>query len=830
MKAFGVAALLASAMTVTAQQPLQKSDPRSRVPSRVVAPLKTKAALNVNTASSKGLKRLTSAKAQSQQTEVVNEDFAKFTRGSESNPDTVNWVANTWKGTTNDIDANLTQQSGWIGDFVAQAGGTVGLRAPGAASQTPAFIATSPQDFSGSVTVTFRAKRWKGYKANVIINGYVSDGNNNVYQGEGSSPTFRIFGGDDGWQYFTWTFDCTNSNPAYRIFLMTYDWVILDDINVRVSADKFVAEPTLKPITNVTDSGFTINWETVRAANTYLIGLKKKVWTSDELTPSFFYDFEDETVPEGFAGKVSVEDEVGLNGTMGLVSTDTLILPSNNATMKQCEFFMGVTGPANASADKLADSRILLAYQRDGQWEQQGYYQAKYFLNNMTYENLLYSWYSGDLSNIYSGVRLIADNFPEGYKLVVDSVAITTNRPFDFEVINEPGNFYSDGENPGTGEGFIDWHVSSTLAKPVTSYRVEKLDRVFEPYDPSAEYYYAVIARRYTTNSTYTWYHAFQPAAPVAIDPTDVDERGAYTANWEKSLKATRYSVTNYGAYFATKDEENHVLIDEDFSRITSEVTTVTDPTAPESLGNDYQLMSFDDYTILPGWSGISNTIAQGYLGCGQASYYVPMIYTPTFQADNDNKVTIAVKAVGTPGDNLLLTFQDGNAYAVGFDASGNIDMEGSVPESAKEMCIRINSYSYMPFMLDAFAVKQNLKAGAQVYTALETVTVDASEQSYTFTGLSDEYPYYAYDVRALQDLDNQTSTSEASNRVVLDLNNPENPVVDGVSDAITTTGNNAFAKIVARYGIDGRAVSANTKGLQIVKLSNGKTLKMIVK
>ena len=54
--------------------------------------------------------------------------------------------------------------------------------------------------------------------------------------------------------------------------------------------------------------------------------------------------------------------------------------------------------------------------------------------------------------------------------------------------------------------------------------------------------------------------------------------------------------------------------------------------------------------------------------------------------------------------------------------------------------------------------------------------------------------------------------------------------MVDGVSDAITTTGNNAFAKIVARYGIDGRAVSANTKGLQIVKLSNGKTLKMIVK
>jgi len=832
LKVFGIATLLATATTASAQSLRQKADPGSLIPSHVVTPIKSNASLKLNAPQAKGLTRLSPAKAASQQTELINEDFSKFTSGSEENPDTVNWVANTWKGTNNDIDASLTQKAGWIGNFIAQAGGAAGLRAPGAAYQTSAFIATPAQDYSGSVTVTFRARRWPGYKSNVNIMGYVGDSEGNWYNGKDATSTFGIFGGDDGWQYYTWTFDCYNSNPAFRIYLMTYDWAIIDDVNVRVSADNFVAEPTMKPITNVTDSGFTINWESVRAANTYLIGLKKKVWTSDELTPSFFYDFEDETVPDGFTGNLSVEDGVGLKGTMGLVSADTICLPSNNATMKQCEFFMGVTGPANASADKLADSRILLAYQRDGQWEQQGYYEAKYFLNNMTYENMLYSWYTGDLSNIYSGVRLIADNFPEGYKLAVDSVAITTNRPFDFEMINEPGNFYSYGENynPGTSEGFIDWHVSSSLDRPVTSYRIEKLDRAFDPYDPSAEYYYAVIARRYTTNSTYSWYHAFQPAAPVAIDPTDVDERGAYTANWEKSLKATRYSVTNYGAYFATEDEENHALIDEDFSRITSEVTTVTDPTAPESLGNDYQLMSFDDYTILPGWSGISNTIAQGYLGCGQASYYVPMIYTPTFQADNDNKVTIAVKAVGTPGDNLLLTFQDGNAYAVGFDASGNIDMEGSVPESAKEMCIRINSYSYMPFMLDAFAVKQNLKAGAQVYTALETVTVDASEQSYTFTGLSDEYPYYAYDVRALQDLDNQTSTSEASNRVVLDLNNPENPVVDGVSDAITTTGNNAFAKIVARYGIDGRAVSANTKGLQIVKLSNGKTLKMIVK
>ena len=208
---------------------------------------------------------------------------------------------------------------------------------------------------------------------------------------------------------------------------------------------------------------------------------------------------------------------------------------------------------------------------------------------------------------------------------------------------------------------------------------------------------------------------------------------------------------------------------------------------------------------------------------------HITRIVTPTFQADNDAQVTVAVKAVGTAGDYLTLSFQNGDTYAVEFDASGNIDIEGSVPESAKEMYISINSYNYMPFMLDAFAVKQNLKAGAQVYTALETATVDAPTQSYTFTGLTDEYDYYAYDVRAIQELDGQTATSEASNRVVLDLNSPDDPVVDGLR-GIATDGSNGFAKVVARYGIDGRAVSANTKGLQIIKLSNGKTLKMMVR
>lgn len=842
LKTFSLAAVLALASTAGAQAPVQKANPYAMVPSRVMTPVKSHRAIKSSGAATSAIAKAPK-RAQSQQTELINEDFSKFVNGSEDAPDTINWVANTWQGTSNDIDDNLTAKAGWTGNFVAQAGGAAGLRAPGAMYQTPAFIATPPQDYSGDVTVTFRAKRWQGYAANVNIYGYVSyDDNGGGYgEGEGSTALFRIFGGDDGWQYYTWTFKWTNSNPNSKIYLMTYDWVIIDDINVRVSADNFTAEPTVKDITNVTDSSFTINWETVRSANTYLIGLEKKVWASDEDSVSYYYDFEDGQIPSTITTTGTVEDGVGINGSKAitLADNDTITLPLNNATYKAAKLFMGVVGPEDATATDLQGSEILMFYKNGSTWRSAGYYQAPAFLNTFYDQDLLSSWY-GSYANRYDGIRFVAYDFPEGYKLVLDSIAITTNRPFDFEVINEPYNFYSYGDNYNyrTREGFVDWHVSSTLDNPVNSYTVSAaaLKQIDVTYDPAAEYYYTVVARRYTNNSTYTWHHAFCLPAAVATDPTDVDERGSYIANWTGPIKATRYNVTNYGVHHAAEDEANYPIIDEDFSGIDNTVTSATDPTAPESLGNDYSEESLDGYTKLPGWSGLSTTLAQGYVGCAAGYYYIPFVYTPYFQADNDTIVTLRIKAVGTAGDYLQLGFEGGNTYVVGFDSNGNIDIEGTVPESLKRTCIRISSYNYAAFMLDEFAVKQNLKKGAMVYTPLETVGIDGTAGydtlSCSFSGLDDSYNYYAYDVTAYQDLDGSTATAEPSNRVVLDINNPDSPVVNAIQDitSVSNVNGNAIVKVVARYSIDGRQVTEGAKGLQIWKLSDGRVLKTVVK
>ena len=840
LKTFCLGAAMALAATVPAQTAVRRAGSKALVPLRVVTPIRSHAGITKSGKAVAGISKLTPKRAESQQSEIINEDFSNFTSGSLSDPDTLNWVANTWKGTSNDIASSMTQQSGWIGNFVAQAGGAAGLRAPGAAYQTSAFIATPAQDYSGSVTVTFRARRWPGYKGNININTYVSDDDGKGYGSEeGSTGIFRIFGSDDGWQYYTWTFDWHNSSPANRIWFNTYDWAIIEDVNVKVSADNFVAEPTVKEVTNVTDSSFTINWNTVRAANTYLIGLKKKVWSSDADSVNYYYDFEDGQIPAELSTTGTVVDGVGASGSkaLSLADGDSVTFPVNNATFKSAEYFINVIGPANATADDLQYAKVdMYLRSKDGdKWLSYGYYNASSILNSPAIVNPLKGWY-GSLADTYSGIRLVPAGFPEGYKFIVDSIAVTTNRPFGFEIINEPDNFYTYGENydDQTDTGFIDWHVSSNIANPHTSYTVKDLDQIGITYDPSAEYYYSVIARRYTTNSTYTWHHAFCLPAPVATGAKDKDDRGSYTATWTGPVKATRYSVNNYGVYVAAADEENHAIIDEDFSLFDNTVTSATDPTAPASAGNDYQVVLFDGYTYLPGWTGLCNTVAQGYLGCSQATYYVPFVKTPDFQADNDENLTLHVKAVGAPNDDLTLQFANGDTYVAPFDANGNLDIEATVPEKAKTTSISIGSYNYAAFMLDEFAVKQNLKAGANVFTKIGNVVLDADKSidtlSYTFNGL-EGYDYYAYDVTALQDLDGDVAVSDVSTRPTfsLDANTPDPIIVDGI-ESVAATANGGFVKVVARYGVDGRQVSADTKGLQILKLSDGRIAKAIVR
>jgi hypothetical protein len=139
---------------------------------------------------------------------------------------------------------------------------------------------------------------------------------------------------------------------------------------------------------------------------------------------------------------------------------------------------------------------------------------------------------------------------------------------------------------------------------------------------------------------------AFGVSAPEVKPATDIDERGGYTANWEPSPKATRYTITNFGVRQAAADEEKHVVLDEDFSKINADVTSATDPYNPEAVGNT-KPVSLDDYTNIAGWTSNVTTLAQGMVGCGQSEDYLPYVKTPKLYLMNDSLYYLTIKAYG---------------------------------------------------------------------------------------------------------------------------------------------------------------------------------------
>ena len=126
----------------------------------------------------------------------------------------------------------------------------------------------------------------------------------------------------------------------------------------------------------------------------------------------------------------------------------------------------------------------------------------------------------------------------------------------------------------------------------------------------------------------------------------------------------------------------------------------------------------------------------------------------------------------------------------------------------------------HYPFIIDDIKITQNIKAGDHVYTYLnDSETIEEEETSYTFTKLTQPktdhtYAYRVYGQRVYND---KKVTSEPSNYVTVDF-----------SASINKTDAAQNATEVARYTIDGVKASSNTRGIVLVKYSDGSVKKLV--
>lgn len=230
---------------------------------------------------------------------IVNEDFSLFTAGSPEAPDFDHRI----DGEGNDvrIPAELTHGQQWRGHKVFSAGGAVALQTYN--PNDAAYMITPLADYSGTVKISMKAKfmlteweedgkkwHWDGTTLQIgLDNERHSVFETDEGEMEEADPWLadvRLYD-NQGWCEINVEFDNYSAyNDAY-ILLHCRESVLIDDIKVTSSIDKFIASPVITDITNVTETSFTVRFEPVNKAYNHYVYLLELTGYDDEGKPVY---------------------------------------------------------------------------------------------------------------------------------------------------------------------------------------------------------------------------------------------------------------------------------------------------------------------------------------------------------------------------------------------------------------------------------------------------------------------------------------------------------------------------------------------------------------
>lgn len=755
---------------------------------------------------------------------IVNEDFSALTSGTVEKPDTTKMLACEYDGYSDNgifIDNSLTKDGTWFGSQVYSAGGALALKTYN--PQQMAYVCTPIGDYSGDLTISLRVKANpalvrtdEGYMKlsgssigiEVCYGGYDEMVSAKTDDSKGNFDE-RVYE-KDGWQEVTYTLKNYSANSDGYVYIFTEGSIVIDDVKIK-AGNSFIAQPVINGIVDFQKDNFTVSWQPMRKAYNYYVDLYTRKYLSDKDT-TFVADFNDGKLPDGFeSSSATYSDDEGADGSKGLVlkNGDTFVAPTNGNDYKSLHFYLKTIDRTVDSSDPYAEDyvegSVLVDLMTADGWINIGEYYASSFWKDGSVVKVD-DEYDKFKSGGFTQLRLRAAGLNKGAYVVLDNVDITAKPAFEYEIVNS---------DYGTDLS------SNYCMTDITG----KTQYTFTGLDPNTEYWYGVRSHYVSLFSDRQFIHGLGVAVPNVKAATDIDSRGSFTANWESVPKATGYTVTCYGVTTLDKADDDYPILEEDFGKIDASMTTATSLGDATPLDNS-EVSSLDAYTTTPGWSGKNNALVQGMLAAeGDFSYTGGMITTPQLYLANSDECRITVKLYGEAGDNIVVK-ANGKNYYLPVPDNGYVDGSFLLPITEPRQSFKFHSYSKAPFAIDYIKIGQNLPAGANTMTWLANGDTDAETTSYVFTGLDAyDYPKYGYDVTSHFQYDDNTSVSSLtpSEAVFVDL-------ATGQSTGITEQLNNSVTTVVARYTADGQLVSAPVKGLNILKMSNGKTVKVIVK
>lgn len=228
---------------------------------------------------------------------LLEEDFSKFTAGSEATPDATD-VAD---ATTGYIADELTNTPGWSGDGVFQAGGCayIGIVDEGTDNEDTGFLNTSTFDGSGNggyIVVTFRARVAEEGATDAVE--FVSIDEDDINESDPMSGIvdYKQVAITDQWAEYEVELKSGAANASIQLYAYQSP-IYIDDIKVTQTVKIDVPAPEALAATNVTPTSFTANWSAVEGATSYML----TVFSFKTIKS----DVEEATVTEGFDGIVA---------------------------------------------------------------------------------------------------------------------------------------------------------------------------------------------------------------------------------------------------------------------------------------------------------------------------------------------------------------------------------------------------------------------------------------------------------------------------------------------------------------------------------------------
>ncbi len=784
---------------------------------------------------------------------VINEDFSGFTDGTEDNPSTAtilddmgNFVN---KSALKPYSEALSYKQ-WGGAGIFSAGGCLAIA-------NGMFLNTPAGDMSGEVTLTFRARLSKAGGSttlNALKLMFISRSSLVDYEVKYYSLT-------DEWQTFTYTSTLGEFEHSGFQFLSMYDSniVLVDDIRLEQTRTSIPA-PKVHEAENMTDTSFKAVWNKSIEADHYLLSVFTKNESKELMTVSEGFDnikADDKgnidatspNYPEGweFAWKDNDLSNHIANGegpgtgnkqAVRLIDTgDAITTPYCPEGIKSLKFW--VKAEANDGQPKFSSIMFTVNFGK-------GVYTVDNYINipdmfTPEHRNGYYFDLTETLSafdKIYSVKIEYIREEDDKTTILFDDFSYTTNKPTTYNYVLKDQKV----EQQDNEDGTVGFEVNGLDPDTDYTYSVKSVNSDFTSAASDEQEVYAV-------------------SIPTALPATNITAN-SYTANWTSHKKVDFYRVDQLQQTVIDKDTKDYVMLDEDFSKVTSSLTEA------DLLKGSYDegertsgYMPLDDITKIAGWKASSTVRVNGWLGGNEAKQgsgtIAGAIVTPTIDlSHNEGACNISLRVWGSEGDWLIIQGSNPASLAtIEFPKGGGIvEKTITMPLCTSKEQLTFYSNNYKVFLIDYIKITQDVKAGDKVSTITGSVlTEDADTKSMVMTnpGFSDGHDVL-YRVTAMRyDKDSQESHKYYSTSTPSDLMLVKNPNPSGIGSveaaAENVTGveggivvNAANATTVNVFNLSGQLVASKAcgnghafvsvaPGVYVVK-TNNTTAKVVVK